>query len=106
MNVYTSDHWEQFICALLQSERDESADAVIDEGMRLLEKRDEQAKRVELRHEIAIGIEQADRGELSPFDPQATLCVSAGVWRICGPVEHSRWMRLSPAFAASWTKHQ
>jgi hypothetical protein len=26
-----------------------------------------------LRREIAIGIEQADRGELAPFDPHANL---------------------------------
>jgi hypothetical protein len=27
----------------------------------------------DLRREIAIGIEEADRGELAPFDPLATL---------------------------------
>jgi Arc/MetJ-type ribon-helix-helix transcriptional regulator len=46
---------------------------VIDEALRLLEERDDQAKLAELRRKIPIGIEQADRGELAPFDPRATL---------------------------------
>ena len=46
---------------------------VIGEALRLLEECDEQAKLAALRREIAIGIEQAERGELVPFDPRATL---------------------------------
>ena len=50
-----------------------SEDEVIDAALRLLQERDEQAKLEALRREIAVGIEQADRGELEPFDPTATL---------------------------------
>jgi 2'-5' RNA ligase len=46
---------------------------VLDKALQLLEESDEQTKLAELRQEIAIGIEQADRGELAPFDPHATL---------------------------------
>ncbi len=46
-------------------------DVVIDEALRLLQERDEQAKLANFRRDI--GIEQADRGELTPFDPHATL---------------------------------
>lgn len=50
-----------------------SEDEVIDEALRLLEERDEQAKLDSLRREVAIGIEQIARGETAPFDPRATL---------------------------------
>jgi putative addiction module CopG family antidote len=47
-----------------------SEDEVIAEALQLLEERD---KLGVLRREIAIGIEQADRGELEPFEPHAAL---------------------------------
>jgi antitoxin ParD1/3/4 len=52
-----------------------SADEVLHEALRLLDDRDRlRALRLEeLRKEVAIGIEQADRGEVAPFDAQATL---------------------------------
>jgi putative addiction module CopG family antidote len=53
-----------------------SENAVIDEALRLLEEREEAVKLAELRRDVADGIEQADRGELSPFDPLATLARS------------------------------
>ena len=46
---------------------------MIDEALRLLQERDEQAKLADLRREIGIGVEQADRGELAPFGPHDTL---------------------------------
>ncbi len=57
----------------MQGGRYASEDDVIEEALRLLEDRDDQGKLAELRREIAIGIAQADRGELAPFDPHATL---------------------------------
>jgi Arc/MetJ-type ribon-helix-helix transcriptional regulator len=50
-----------------------SDDEAIDEALRLLQERDEQARLAVLRQDIGLGIEQADRGELAPFDPHATL---------------------------------
>ncbi len=57
----------------LEDGRFTSEDEVIDEALRLLQERDEQAKLANLRRDIAVGIEQADRGVLTPFDPHATL---------------------------------
>ena len=73
MNATISERWEPFVRSQVQSGRYASEQAVIDEVLRLLEQRDEQADLATLRHEIAIGIVQADRGELAPFDPHATL---------------------------------
>ena len=64
---------EQVVRSLMQGGRYASEDEVIDEALRLLEERDEQAKLDHLRREIAIGIEQVARGETVPFNPQATL---------------------------------
>jgi antitoxin ParD1/3/4 len=49
-----------------------SASEVIREALRLLKERDEwrQHRLEELRREIAIGLEQADRGETRPFDAE------------------------------------
>jgi putative addiction module CopG family antidote len=50
-----------------------SEEEVIDTALRLLQEHDEQAMLAELRREIAVGIDEADRGELGVFDPLATL---------------------------------
>lgn len=73
MTIRLSNDRERFVRSLVQGGRYASEGDVIEEALRLLEERDEQAKLDELRREIAVGVEQADRGELAPFDPQATL---------------------------------
>ena len=73
MTIQLSGEREQFVRSLVQGGQFNSEDEVIDEALRLLQERDIQARLADLRREIAIGIEQADRGELGPFDPQATL---------------------------------
>lgn len=73
ITIHLSGDREQFVRSLVQGGRYSSEEDVIEDALRLLEERDEQAKLAELRREIAIGIEQADRGELAPFDPHATL---------------------------------
>jgi antitoxin ParD1/3/4 len=73
MTIQLSGDRELLVRALIQDGRFASEDEVIDEALRLLQERDEQTKLADLRREIAIGIEQADRGELAPFDPHATL---------------------------------
>jgi antitoxin ParD1/3/4 len=73
MTIQLSEDREQLVRELVESGRYGSEAEVIDKALQLLEASDEQAKLAELRREIAIGIEQADRGELAPFDPQATL---------------------------------
>ena len=73
MTIHVSGEREQIVRNFLQDGRFASEDEVIDEALRLLQERDELARLADLRRDIAIGIEQADRGELAPFDPHATL---------------------------------
>jgi len=73
MTIHLSSDREQFIRALVEAGQYPSEDAVIDEALRLLEERDEAAKLAQLRRDIGDGIAQADRGDLAPFDPRATL---------------------------------
>ncbi len=73
MTIHLSDDREQVVRSIMQGGQYASEDEVIDEALRLLQERDEQSRLAGLRREIAIGIEQADRGELAPFDPHATL---------------------------------
>ncbi len=73
VNIHLSGEREQIVRAFVQGGQYGSEDEVIDAALRLLQERDDQARLAELRREVAIGIEQADRGELGPFDPQATL---------------------------------
>jgi len=73
MIIHLPEHREQIIRDLVQSGRYASEDDVVDKALQLLEETDAQAKLANLRQEIAIGIDQADRGELAPFDPHATL---------------------------------
>jgi antitoxin ParD1/3/4 len=73
MTIHLSGDRERFIRSLIQAGQYASEDDVVDAALRLLQECDDQARLTELRREIAIGIEQADQGELAPFDPHATL---------------------------------
>jgi antitoxin ParD1/3/4 len=72
MTIHLSGERERFVRNLVQGGHFASEDEVIEAALRLLQESDE-ARLTELRREIAIGIDQADRGELGPFDPHATL---------------------------------
>lgn len=65
MNVNLGPAFDQFVAELLASGLYQSQSEVLREGLRLLKEREDLRKaRLEaLRKEIAIGIEQADRGE-------------------------------------------
>jgi antitoxin ParD1/3/4 len=75
MNVSLTPELEQLIHQKLQSGRYLSASEVVCEALRLLEDRDRlrEMKLEELRQFVAVGIEQADRGEVAPLDVDATL---------------------------------
>jgi putative addiction module CopG family antidote len=73
MMIQLSGDREQIVRSLIQDGRFASEEEVIDEALRPLQERDEQARLANLCREIAIGIEQAEHGELAPFDPHATL---------------------------------
>ncbi len=67
MNISLTPEQEQFIQAKLESGKYETADGVIAEAFRLLEERDRHYEKwvEETRKKIAVGIEQADRGQLT-----------------------------------------
>ena len=65
MNVNLGVVFDEFIGELLKTGMYQSQSEVVREGLRLLKEREELKKLrlAELRREIAIGSEQADRGE-------------------------------------------
>lgn len=65
MNVSLTPELEKFVNEKVQSGMYYSASEVIREGLRLLKEQDtlRQMRFEELRKEIAIGIDQADRGQ-------------------------------------------
>ncbi len=75
MNVSLTPELEQLIHKKVETGLYLSASEVVREALRLLEERDKiQAMRFEeVRREIQIGIDQADRGEVGPLDVQGTL---------------------------------
>lgn len=75
MNVSLTPELEQYVAKKVESGLYQTASEVIREGLRLLKEKDElhQRKLDVLRREIQVGIDQADRGELSPIDAKGTL---------------------------------
>jgi antitoxin ParD1/3/4 len=69
MNVSLTPELEQYVNQKVESGMYHSASEVIREGLRMLKERDEihHRKLEELRREIQIGIDQADRGETKPL---------------------------------------
>jgi antitoxin ParD1/3/4 len=65
MNVNLGPVFDQFVSDLLKTGLYQSQSEILREGLRLLKEREElkQLRLAELRREIAIGSEQADRGE-------------------------------------------
>jgi antitoxin ParD1/3/4 len=74
MNISLTPELEQYVNGRVQSGLYHSASEVIREGLRLLKEKDEvhQRKLEELRREIQIGVDQADRRQVSTFT-KATL---------------------------------
>ena len=80
MNVSLDDEESRkYVGDLVRSGLHPSAVEVIADGLRLLRERDDlhQIKFAELRREIDIGIEQAERGQVRPFDEEAVARVVA-----------------------------
>ncbi len=75
MNVSLTPELERLVQQKVESGRYLSASEVVREALRLLEERDQlgELKLEELRKFAALGIEQADRGEVAPLDLDATL---------------------------------
>ena len=70
MNVSLTPELERLVQEKLSSGLYNSASEVVREALRLLQERDElrRLRLQELKREIAIGIEAADRGELIPAE--------------------------------------
>lgn len=65
MNVHLGFAFDEFVADLLRNGYYQTQSEVLREGLRLLKEREEvkQLRLAELRKEIAVGIEQADRGQ-------------------------------------------
>ncbi len=75
MNITLTPELEQIVSRKVQSGQYASPNAVIDKGLRLLEQ-DETRREIhfqELKREIALGIEQADSGQVKAFAPDDLL---------------------------------
>jgi len=70
MNVHLGSTLDHFVAELLESGLYQSQSEVVREGLRLLKEREDlrRLQLEELRREVRIGIEQADRGEVRPLD--------------------------------------
>lgn len=73
MNVSLTPELTQFVQDLVQTGMYHSSSEVIRDGLRLLRDREQlrQIRIEELRKEIAIGLEQLERGEVAPLDIEA-----------------------------------
>ena len=65
MNVHLGTVFDKFVADLLKSGYYQTQSEVLREGLRLLKEREEvkQMRLAELRKEIALGAEQADKGQ-------------------------------------------
>ena len=65
MNVHLGSVFDEFVADLLKSGYYQTQSEVLREGLRLLKEREDvkQLRLAELRREIAVGADQADRGE-------------------------------------------
>jgi len=73
MNITLTPEMEQFVQDEIAAGMFASPDQVVAEALRLLrvQSLSPEAKLEALRRDIAIGIEQADRGEVAPLDIEA-----------------------------------
>ncbi len=65
MNVHLGAAFDKFVAGLLKGGYYQTQSEVLREGLRMLKEREDlkRLRLTELRKEIAVGVEQADRGE-------------------------------------------
>ena len=75
MNVSLTPELERYINQKIESGLYQTASEVVRAGLRLLAEREDLHRQTveELRRELQVGIDEADRGELSPLDAEGTL---------------------------------
>jgi antitoxin ParD1/3/4 len=79
MNISLTKEFENYVSHKVESGLYHSASEVIRDGLRLMKERDglHQSKLAELRGAIAVGADQADRGQVQPFTDQTSDRVKA-----------------------------
>jgi antitoxin ParD1/3/4 len=79
MNISLTKEFESYVTQKVESGLYHSASEVIRDGLRLMKERDElhQNKLAALRKDIAIGVDQADRGQVRPFNEEVVSRVKA-----------------------------
>lgn len=79
MDISLAKEFEQYISQKVESGLYPSATHVVHDGLRLMKERDElhQSRLAELRTDVAVGIEQADRGRTRSFDEETTARIKA-----------------------------
>jgi antitoxin ParD1/3/4 len=79
MNLTLTPEWEAYVNTQVQSGRYPTVNEMICEALRLLRERDEMAQRKleELRRAIAVGVEQAETGRLSPLNEQTLEAIKS-----------------------------
>ena len=79
MNISLTPELEKYVSSKVESGMYHTASEVIREGLRLLKEKEElhQRKLSDLRAAIQEGIDQADRGRVSPFNEQTLKEVKA-----------------------------
>ena len=88
MNISLTKEFESYVSRKVESGLYHSASEVIRDGLRLMKERDElhQSRLAELREDVAIGVDQADRGQVQPFAEEITDRVKArGRKRLAAP---------------------
>ena len=75
MNITLTPELEQIVSRRVQSGQYDSPGAVIGQGLLLLEQEEsrQELRFQELKQEVAIGIEQADNGQVKPFNPDSLV---------------------------------
>jgi antitoxin ParD1/3/4 len=73
MNISLTPELAGFVKEQVESGMYHSASEVVREGLRLLlqQRQDRQARLEELRRQVAIGLKEAERGEIAPLDLEA-----------------------------------
>ena len=79
MNISLTKEFESYVAQKVESGLYHSASEVIRDGLRLMKERDElhQSRLAELRKDIVIGVDQADRGQVRPFNEEVVSRVKA-----------------------------
>ena len=88
MDVVLTPELEQLLTERMASGLYRSTTEALDAALRLLKEHEEEnARRLEdLRREIAIGLEQANRGELAPVDIEEIIATARR--------QYERWPRI------------